>query len=238
MKNVLVNGGSRGIGREIVRQFSLLGYSVAFTYKSSEAEADALAKECAAFAIKADSASPVDIERAVAIAREHLGGIDILINNAAISSFSMLTDLSLEQWNNTLMVNLTAPFLYSQAVIPDMVHKKWGRIINISSMWGVVGSSCEVHYSASKAGLIGFTKALAKELGPSGITVNAVAPGLIRTDMNASLDVMTLSEIAEETPLMRIGEAREVASAVVYLASDGASFVTGEVMNVSGGYIT
>ena len=238
MKNVLVNGGSRGIGREIVRRFSRLGYSVAFTYKSSEDEANALAMECSAFAIKADSGSEPDIERAVKVARDHLGSIDILINNAAISSFSVLTDITLREWNDTLMVNLTAPFLYSKAVIPDMVHNKWGRIINISSMWGIVGSSCEVHYSASKAGLIGFTKALAKELGPSGITVNAVAPGLIRTDMNSALDPKTLEEMAEETPLMRIGEPGEVADAVLYLASDGASFVTGEVMNISGGYIT
>lgn len=238
MKNVLVTGGSRGIGREIVRQFAALGYSVAFTYKSSDEAARTLSEECSALAIKADSASPQDIEAAVNTARERLGSIDILVNNAAVSSFSLLTDLSLDVWNNTLAVNLTAPFLYSRAVIPDMVHNKWGRIINISSMWGIVGSSCEAHYSASKAGLIGLTKALAKELGPSGITVNAVAPGLIRTDMNATLDGATLSEIADETPLMRIGEPCEVASAVIYLASDGASFVTGEVMNVSGGYIT
>ena len=238
MKNVLVTGGSRGIGREIVRRLCALGYSVAFTYKSSESAAKELASECGALAIRADSLSPSDIERAVNEARASLGGIDILINNAGISSFSMLTDLSLEEWNNTLAVNLTAPFLYSKAVIPDMVHNKWGRIVNISSMWGIVGSSCEVHYSAAKAGLIGFTKALAKELGPSGITVNAVCPGLIRTDMNSALDVVAIREIEDETPLMRMGEPAEIAAAVAYLISDGASFVTGDVMNISGGYIT
>ncbi len=238
MKNVLVTGGSRGIGREIVRLLSTLGYSVAFTYKSSVEAANALSLECGALAIAADSAISADIERAVGEARARLGGIDILINNAGISSFSMLSDLSLDEWNNTLAINLTAPFLYSKAVIPDMVHNKWGRIVNISSMWGIVGSSCEVHYSAAKAGLIGFTKALAKELGPSGITVNAVCPGLIRTDMNSSLDECAVREIEEQTPLMRMGEPKEVAAAVAYLVSDGAAFVTGDVMNISGGYIT
>lgn len=238
MKNVLVTGGSRGIGREIVRLLASLGYSVAFTYKSSEESAKDLSLETGALAIRADSLSLSDIENAVSEVCASFGGVDILINNAGVSSFSMLTDLSLEEWNNTLAVNLTAPFLYSKAVIPHMVHNKWGRIVNISSMWGIVGSSCEVHYSAAKAGLIGFTKALAKELGPSGITVNAVCPGLIRTDMNSALDEAALREIEEETPLMRMGEPSEVAAAVAYLISDAASFVTGDVMNISGGYIT
>ena len=237
MRSVLITGGSRGIGAELVRAFSNAGYRVAFTYKSSIREADSLASSHGALAIRADSEIPEEIDNAVLLAIRELGGVDVLINNAAISSFSLLSDLSLDEWDRTLAVNLTAPFLYSKAVIPYMVSKKSGRIINISSIWGLVGSSCEAHYSATKAGLIGLTKALAKELGPSGITVNAIAPGVINTEMNASLGEEALRALADETPLMRIGEASEVARAVLFLASDGASFITGDVMNVSGGFV-
>jgi len=237
LKTVLINGGSRGIGRECVRLFSREGWRVAFTYKSSESEAAALAKECSALAIKADSANEQDVRRAVKEAREYLGNIYCLVNNAAISSFSLFTDITLDMWNEMLSVNLTGAFLYCREAAPQMINGKQGRIINISSMWGICGASCEVHYSAAKAGLIGFTKALAKELGPSGITVNAVAPGVINTDMNKSLSPSDMEALCEETPLSRTGEPNEVASAVLFLAGDGASFITGEVMNVSGGYI-
>ena len=237
MKTVLITGGSRGIGAALVRAFSAAGYSVAFTYKTSEEAAHALASECGALPIRADMESPSDIENSISIAVERLGEINVLVNNVGISSFSLLSDLSLEEWNRTMAVNLTSAFLYSKGVIPQMVNKKWGRIINITSMWGITGSSCEVHYSTSKAALIGFTKALAKELGPSGITVNAIAPGLINTDMNAALGADVIAEIAEETPLMRVGEPEDVAECAIFLASDGASFVTGDVLNVSGGYV-
>lgn len=237
MKTVLITGGSRGIGRAMVELFSSNGYSVAFTYKNSENEAKSLAEHTGAIAIHADSASERDVMRAVKEAEDKLGGIGCLINNAGVSSFSLFTDLTLDDWNNHLAVNLTGAFLYSKAVIPGMVSRKSGRIINVTSMWGITGSSCEVHYSTAKAGLIGMTKALAKELGPSGITVNAIAPGLIETDMNKCLSVDDIKAIKEETPLMRIGAPSEVASAALFLASDGASFITGEVMNVSGGYL-
>ena len=237
MKTVLITGGSRGIGKALVEQFSSAGYAVAFTYKNSENEAKSLAESTRALAIRADSASCADITKAVNTVIECLGEVDILVNNAAVSSFSLLTDLTEEEWNNTLSVNLTAPFLYSKAVIPGMVRKKEGRIVNISSMWGLVGASCEAHYSASKAGLIGLTKALAKELGPSGITVNAVAPGLIATDMNKALSDEDISSICDETPLMRMGKPEEVARAVMYLCGDDASFITGEVLNISGGFV-
>ncbi len=173
MRTVLINGGSRGIGRQLVLDFTKKGYKVAFTYKNSRDLAEALAKETGALAILADSAREGDVNSAVERARGELGEIDILINNAAYSSYSLLQDITLSEWERTIDTNLTGPFLYSRAVIPSMVRRGFGRIINISSMWGVVGSSCETHYSASKAGLIGLTKALAKELGPSGITVNA-----------------------------------------------------------------
>ena len=237
MKTAFVTGGSRGIGSAIVRALSENGYKVAFSYKSSEREAEELARECGALAIKADSEKREDISRAVRLAEEWLGGVQVLVNNAAFSSFSLLTDLSDEEWDKTLAVNLTAPFLYSRAFIPGMVSRKSGRIINISSIWGLVGSSCEAHYSASKAALIGLTKALAKELGPSGITVNAIAPGVINTDMNASLDAESLAALCEQTPLMRIGEPEEVARAVLFLVGEGGDFITGETINISGGFV-
>ena len=237
MKTVLITGGSRGIGSEMVRLFANEGYSVAFTYKSSADAAEKLSRETGAFAIAADSACEADVLSAVNKTISEFGRIDCLINNAAVSSFSVFTDISLEDWNNMLSVNLTGAFLYSKAVIPDMLKRKAGRIINITSMWGMVGSSCEVHYSAAKAGLIGMTKALAKELGPSGITVNAIAPGVINTDMNQMLSKDDIDVLVEETPLMRIGEASDIANAALFLAGDGASFITGDVLNVSGGYV-
>lgn len=237
-KCVLIVGGSRGIGSNTVRVFAREGWRVAFTYKNSEEEALKLAQECGALAIKADSAKEEDINRAVECCASNFGGIDCLVNNAAISSFSLLTDVSLEEWRRIMATDLDAPFLYSKAVLPYMISKKSGRIVNVSSMWGLVGASCEVAYSTAKAGLIGFTKALAKEVGPSGITVNAVAPGVIDTDMNSHLLESDLDALADETPLCRIGSPQEVAEAIFFLASDKASFITGEVLNISGGFIT
>lgn len=237
MRTVLITGGSRGIGKAMVEYFAANGYSVAFTYKSSEIEAKNLAEATGALAIRADSADKVQVRIAVNTVIDAFGHIDCLINNAAISSFSLFTDLTLEDWNNIVGVNLTGAFLYSKAVIPSMVSRKSGRIINISSMWGIVGSSCEVHYSTTKAGLIGMTKALAKELGPSGITVNAIAPGLIDTDMNGSLSEDDLQSVIDDTPVMRIGKPIDVARAAYFLCEDGSSFITGEVMNLSGGFI-
>ncbi len=237
MKTVLITGGSRGIGRAMVELFAERGYSVAFTYKSSEEQAKSLAEATGAICIKADSAVESQVVHAVAEVEKKLGTIDCLINNAGISSFSLFTDLSLKDWNECLAVNLTGAFLYSKAVIPSMVSKKQGRIINITSMWGLVGSSCEVHYSTAKAALIGMTKALAKELGPSGITVNAIAPGVIETEMNRSLSEDDKAALCDETPLMRMGKPMEVAEAALFLASDSASFITGEIMNISGGFI-
>lgn len=238
MKTVLINGGSRGIGAAMVKTFADAGWCVAFTYKSSEERAKELEKATGALAIKADSAKEEQVVGAVTLAEERLGKIDCLINNAAISSFSVFTDITLDAWNEMLSVNLTGAFLYSKAVIPGMVRRQEGRIINISSMWGITGSSCEVHYSAAKAALIGMTKALAKELGPSGITVNAIAPGVIDTEMNRnSLTDEDLAALIDETPLMRIGKAEEIAASALFLAGEGASFITGEVLSVNGGYV-
>lgn len=236
-KVVLINGGSRGIGRAMVELFSSHGYSVAFTYKSSKEAAEALALKCGALAIRADSASEAEVDAAVSEVEEKLGNVDILINNAAVSSFSMFSDLDYEAWRNCFSVNVDGAFFYTRRTVGCMVRRHCGRIINIASMWGQVGSSCEVHYSASKAALIGMTKALAKELGPSGITVNAIAPGVIDTDMNSALAEEDIKALEEQTPLMRIGKPREVAEAALYLASDGAAFVTGAVLNVNGGMV-
>jgi len=237
MKTVLITGGSRGIGRAMVELFSEKGYLVAFTYKKSESEAKTLAEFTGALPIKADSAVEAEVVSAVKLVESRFGHIDCLINNAGVSSFSLLTDLTLDDWNECLAVNLTGAFLYSKAVIPGMVSRKRGRIINITSMWGIVGSSCEVHYSTAKSGLIGMTKAMAKELGPSGITVNAIAPGVIETDMNKGLSDDDKAALSNETPLMRVGKAREIAEAAYFLAGEGASFVTGDIMNISGGFI-
>ena len=237
MKNVFITGGSRGIGSEMVRTFSEAGYGVAFTYKRSDREAEALANETGAIAIKADSSSEEDIKRAVAEAKDSLGHVDVLINNAAISSFRLFTDITTDEWDEMFSVSVRGAFLYSRELLPDMISRKKGRIINVSSMWGVTGSSCEVHYSAAKAAIIGMTKALAKEVGPSGITVNCIAPGVIETDMNASLSPENISALREETPMGRIGSPREVAELALYLASDSASFITGDVININGGMV-
>ena len=237
MKSVLITGGSRGIGAELVRRFSSEGYQVAFTYKNSAKEAQLLAKECGAFAIKADSCSEEDVTLAVKSAIDHLGKIDCLINNAAISSFRLFVDLSLEEWQKTLDTNLTGAFLYSREALRNMISRQSGVIINISSVWGLVGSSMEVHYSTTKAALIGLTKALAKEMGPSGIRVLAIAPGVVDTDMNKCLSNEDIEALKDETPLMRVGQPSEIADAALFLASDKASFITGEILNVSGGFV-
>lgn len=237
MKTVLITGGTGGIGRALVRAFSEAGYAVAFTYKSNTAVAEELSRDFRALAIRADGCIEGEVDAAVRAVLKEYGRLDCLVNNAAVSAFSLFTDITLDEWNRMLATNLTSAFLYSRAAIPDMLSRKTGRIINISSMWGLVGASCEVHYSAAKAGLIGMTKALAKELAPSGITVNAVAPGVIDTPMNSHLDGEALAALCEETPLGRLGRADEVAAAVLYLASDAAAFVTGEVLNISGGFV-
>ncbi len=237
MKVVFITGGSRGIGACAVRRFASLGYMVAFTYLKSEKEALALASEVGALAIKADVSSSDEVTNAINLATLQYGKIDILINNAGISEFSLFTDITDEMWKRMIDTNLSSVFYASRAVLPQMISQKSGCIINISSMWGEVGSSCEVHYSASKAGVIGLTKALAKEVGPSGIRVNCITPGLIKTDMNAMLDEATLDEIKEETPLGRLGEADDICNALVFLADDASSFITGQILGVNGGFV-
>lgn len=237
MKTVLITGGSRGIGAEMVRRFSENGYRVAFVYRQSEEKARQLAAETGALPICADIAIAEDAHRAVREARAFLSEIDVLVNNAAVSAFSLFTDITDEAWDRMMQINLNGAFYFCREILPEMITRHTGRIINISSMWGQVGASCEVHYSTAKAALIGLTKALAKEVGPSGITVNCIAPGVIETDMNAALDEETRAALCEETPLGRIGEPRDVAACALFLAGEGASFITGQVIGVNGGFV-
>lgn len=236
-KVVFITGGSRGIGASAVRKFSSEGYKVVFTYLLSEEKADKLADECGATAIKADSSSSLEIKKAIDSTIEKYGKIDVLVNNAGISEFSLFTDITDDMWHKMIDTNLSSVFYASRAVLPSMISRKDGCIINVSSMWGEVGASCEVHYSASKAGVIGLTKALAKEVGLSGIRVNCVSPGAIDTDMNSHLTKEDIEELKDEIPLARIGKPEEIADAIYFLASDGASYITGQVLGVNGGMI-
>lgn len=237
MKTVLITGGSRGIGAEAVRALSSRGYNVAFTYFKSEEKANALAKECGALALYCDVSKSKDVNSAVEAVKKIYGGVDILINNAGIDEFALFTDITDEMWHKMIDTNLSSAFYTSRAVLPHMISQKNGVIINVSSMWGEVGASCEVHYSVSKAGLIGLTKALAKEVGPSGIRVNCITPGVIDTDMNKNLSKEDLEQLKTDTPLGKIGKVSDVANAILFLCEDSSSFITGQVLGINGGYI-
>lgn len=236
-KTVFITGGSRGIGSQLVKDFSKAGYNVSFTYLNSKESAQQLARDFGAFAICADASSSDAINNAVSLTIKKFGKIDVLVNNAGIDEFCLFTDITDEKWHKMLDTNLSSAFYASRAVLKDMINRKDGVIINIASMWGEVGASCEVHYSVSKAGLIGLTKALAKEVGPSNIRVNCVSPGVIDTDMNKHLSSEDIEQLMIDTPLGKIGKCEDISNAVLFLASDKASFITGQVLGVNGGYI-
>lgn len=241
-KVMLVTGASRGIGSEIAINAAKCGYFVVVNYNNSEDRANAVCERIREFggqciSVKADVSCADQVEHLYRTVMESVGRIDVLVNNAGISSFSLFTDISEQLWDETFGVNVKGNFLVSRAFIPYMVSRKSGKIINISSIWGITGSSCEVHYSASKAAIIGMTKALAKELGPSGITVNCVAPGVIDTEMNSMLSDEDMAALKEETPLERIGTAYEIAKTVLFLASSDADFITGQVISPNGGFL-
>jgi len=236
MKTVLISGGTRGIGRACAELFLNNGYNVAVLYKNSDEAAAQLRDKLGIYAVKADVSVSEDVKKAVGAVAERFGSVDVLINNAGISHIGLIQDVSDGDFRRVMDTNLSGAFYLCREVAPMMISAKRGRIINIGSVWGNHGASCEAVYSASKAALRGLTSSLAKELGPSGITVNCVEPGVIETDMNACFDKETLSSLASETPLCRLGKPEDVANAVMFLASDKASFITGQFIGVNGGF--
>jgi len=242
-KHCLITGGSRGIGAATAFRFAKEGFRITFFYRCDDESAQytlerlrRVSSYCQA--MKVDIRDYDAVHQAVRQAEEEFGPIDVLVNNAGISRICLFTETTPDQWNNMLDTNIGGLYNLTQSVLPSMLHRHEGNIVNISSMWGVVGASCEVAYSTSKAAIIGFTKALAQEVGPSHIRVNCVAPGVIDTEMNAELDDETRQELSDNTPMCRIGTPEEVADAVFYLASENASFITGQILGVNGGYIT
>ena len=235
---VLISGGDRGIGAAAARAFWQAGYRVAVLYHTHAEAAEALEKALPGLlAVQCDVASRASCEVAFHTVEQAVGHVDVLVSNAGIAQQKLFTDITPEEWQHMLDVNLTGAFHLCQLALPGMIRRKAGRILTVSSMWGQTGGSCEVHYSAAKAGLIGLTKALAKEEGPSGITVNCVAPGVIDTDMMAAFTAEDKAALAEETPVGRLGSADEVAQLLVFLAGESAGYITGQVFGVNGGLV-
>lgn len=234
-KTVVITGGAKGIGAALCRGFANAGWNVVIGYCTSEEKARMLAGETGALCIAVDVRHADRCEKLIQFALERFGGIDLLINNAGIAGQKLFTDISEEEWDNMFAVNVKGAYNCTKAVMPHFIHKKQGNIINISSIWGMVGASCEVHYSASKAALIGFTKALAKEVAPSGIRVNCIAPGIVQTDMMSCFTEDEIDVLKEETPLMKLGRGEDIARAALYLAED--EFMTGQVISPNGGFV-
>lgn len=231
MKLAVITGGSRGIGAAAVSAFRKQGYEVAFFYASDPAAAQAVAQRTGAQAIRCDVSDAAAVEAAFA----RLGTAQVLVNNAAVSHTGLIQDISPAQWDRLFAVNVRGVYNCVRAALPGMLERQDGCILNVASMWGQVGASCEACYSATKGAVIALTKALAKELAPSHIRVNAVSPGVIDTDMNSHLSAEEMDELAQQTPLERIGRPEEVAQALVYLAD--ARFVTGQILPVNGGFV-
>ena len=260
-RRVLISGGDRGIGAAAARAFAAAGYQVAVLYHQNAAAAAARAFAAAGYqvavlyhqnaaaaaaleqplpgciAIQCDVASRASCELAFHAVEQAMGRVEVLVCNAGIAQQKLFTDITPEEWQRMLDVNLSGAFHLCQLALPGMIRRKQGRILTVSSMWGQTGGSCEVHYSAAKAGLIGLTKALAKEEGPSGITVNCVAPGVIETDMMAAFTAEDKAALAEETPVGRLGTPEEVAKLLVFLAGEDAGYITGQVFGVNGGLV-
>lgn len=233
MKKAFVTGGSGGIGSAVCRELARAGYFVIVGYSSSAEKAEMLAAEIDGKAVKVDLSDSASIISAA----EKIGEIDLLVNNAGVSEIDLFTAVSLENRLRIMNVNLIGAMELTRLLLPSMINKKSGCIINISSMWGEIGASCEVDYSSSKAGLIGFTKALAKEVAPSGIRVNCVSPGFVMTEMNNRFSAEDLELIREEIPLGIFGEPRHIADTVAFLASERAEYITGQIIGVNGGMI-
>ena len=239
MKTVLITGGAKGIGKAIAYEFANCGYNVVINYKTSEQQAiqikEELTKQGKSVEIyNADLCKKEEVENMIKFVVDKYKTIDILINNAGISQIKPFADIEENDWDNMINNNLKSVYLTTKAVISNMINNKNGSIINISSIWGVVGGSCEVHYSAAKAGIIGMTKALAKEMALSNISVNAIAPGLIKTDMNKNLKEEEIKDIEEDIPLERAGTPEEIAKTVKWLSET--KYITGQIIRVDGGW--
>lgn len=241
--HVLITGASRGIGRCVAEIFAARGFRVSINYLNS----GELAKETAHRAEKlgasgvqiyrADVSDSAQVRQMVEECESAFGGIDVLVCNAGIAQSHLFTDVGDEQWRKIFAVNTDGPFYCCREVLPGMIRRKSGSIVLVSSIWGISGASCEVPYSASKAAIIGMTKAMAREVAPSGIRVNCVAPGVIDTEMNAGLDSDTVSTLCGEIPMGRLGTAEEAAQAIAFLASPEASYITGQILTADGGYL-
>lgn len=238
MKTVLVTGGARGIGRAIVRRLAEKKYNILLDYNSSEVPALEMSKEFKNVKIfRADVTDRNEVHDMVEFAKKKFGQIDILINNAGIASSALFQDTSFEEWNRLMNVNLNGVFHCTQEVLPDMIARHDGKIINISSIWGMVGASNEVAYSTSKAAIIGMTKALAKEVGPSNIKVNCIAPGIVMTDMVSEYSLEEFDAIREQIPLGKIGSTEDIANLALFLCSDMSNYITGQVISPNGGWV-
>ena len=235
-RRVIITGGSRGIGRAAVEMFAGAGDHTAFLYRSSEEDARELSAKSGAYPVKVDLSDPISARNGMDKAMTVLGGVDVLICSAGIAYKNFFDATDEESWRRVIETNAGGTYRCIRDVIPAMVAQKYGRIITVSSVWGNLGASMEGVYSASKAAVIGMTKAVAKELAPSGITVNCVAPGVINTEMNSDLSESDKSDLCEEIPLGRFGTPEEVAAAMFFLASDAASYITAQVINVNGGF--
>lgn len=236
----VITGAGKGIGRAIALRLAKDGYKIAVCYNNSKSEAEKVAESIIAAGGNArtfqiDIADSQNVNSVIADIENSFGEIAVLVNNAGIAEQLLFTDITDEMWRKMLDTNLSGAFYCARAVLPFMIHRKRGKIINIASIWGETGGSCEVHYSAAKAGIIGMTKALAKEVGLSGITVNCVSPGVILTDMTSHFDENTMNTLKDETPLGRIGTPEDVSGAVAFLASADADFITGQDIAVNGG---
>lgn len=242
MKTVVITGASRGIGAAAARRFSAAGYAVALNYCRSEEAARRLAAELmekggCVLPVKADVSRREEVEALFAVVERELGMPEVLVNNAGVAQTGLLTECTDAMWETVRGVALDGTFYCCRRVLPGMLRRRHGVILNVSSVWGVTGASCEAAYSAAKAGIIGLTKALAKEVGPSGVRVNAVTPGLIDTDMNRSLTAADTVTLCEEIPLGRMGTPDEVAQVLLFLAGDRASYLTGQVLGIDGGWV-
>lgn len=242
-KTVLITGASRGIGAQAATYFAKMGYDVAINFFKDEVSAKKVLNEVESLGrkgllLKADVADQTAVTKMVADATQIFGKIDVLVNNAGIAKQALFTDVTESEWNRLFSVNVGGMFHTISAVLPQMVHRKEGAIVNVSSIWGICGASCEVHYSASKAAIIGATKALAQELAPSNIRVNCVAPGVVDTEMNHNLSTEDLKNLEQETPIGRLGTPEDIAKAIYFLAeNDCSSFITGQVLSPNGGFL-